>query len=166
MAPVRPPSRASHAPTDSVVFLWERDLPAMGIGIYTSFRSYQTPWRGSLLPLGCAAAPIGRLRYFRKNFATCFRAAMQPSGSKLPRHNSGVCYDEMCRHLCRDGAINQANCSHESRVGSGANSASMSLCSSFHPPLVPPSSIAPAKAAFSCCNACIFSSTVPRAIIL
>ncbi|MBD0705030.1 hypothetical protein CF597_18690 [Pseudomonas sp. PSB1] len=34
-------------------------------------------WRGSLLPLDCAAVPF-------------FGAASRPSGSKLPRHGFGV----------------------------------------------------------------------------
>ncbi|PRW94851.1 hypothetical protein C7A10_04280 [Pseudomonas fluorescens] len=43
-------------------------------------------WRGSLLPLGCAAAPT-RLPYlFSQTALAAFRAAARPSGSKLPRH--------------------------------------------------------------------------------
>ena len=38
------------------------------------------PWRGSLLPLDCAAGPV-------------FRAASRPSGSKLPRHRDQFAAD-------------------------------------------------------------------------
>ncbi|KAA0986998.1 hypothetical protein FQ192_22870 [Pseudomonas sp. ANT_J12] len=45
-------------------------------------------WRGSLLPLGCAAAPTRSTRYVRQNAVAGFTTAAQPSGSKLPRHKS------------------------------------------------------------------------------
>nr|POA14175.1 hypothetical protein C1892_12110 [Pseudomonas sp. MPBD7-1] len=45
-----------------------------------------TPWRGSLLPLGCAAAPIQATRSFSDTAFTGGTTAAQPSGSKLPRH--------------------------------------------------------------------------------
>ncbi|TFY85599.1 hypothetical protein DYL61_29290 [Pseudomonas nabeulensis] len=44
-------------------------------------------WRGSLLPLGCAAAPTKAPRFFRQIPIADVVAASQPSGSKLPRHN-------------------------------------------------------------------------------
>ncbi|QBZ89128.1 hypothetical protein EPZ47_10495 [Pseudomonas viciae] len=40
------------------------------------------PWRGSLLPLGCAAAPN-----YSPRSPSFFTTAAQPSGSKLPRHD-------------------------------------------------------------------------------
>ncbi|KAB0515841.1 hypothetical protein F7R05_01000 [Pseudomonas koreensis] len=43
-------------------------------------------WRGSLLPLGCEAAPA----FFRKTVQTGFAPAAQSSGSKLPRHRGLV----------------------------------------------------------------------------
>ncbi|MBA1379980.1 hypothetical protein FHK92_19590 [Pseudomonas brassicacearum subsp. neoaurantiaca] len=46
-------------------------------------------WRGSLLPLGCAAAPNHSARWVRLIGSDLVGAASQPSGSKLPRH--GVC---------------------------------------------------------------------------
>ncbi|AXP02774.1 hypothetical protein DZG01_07270 [Pseudomonas fluorescens] len=46
------------------------------------------PWRGSLLPLGCAAAPIQATRSSSDMALTGFTTAAQPSGSKLPRHGS------------------------------------------------------------------------------
>jgi len=42
-------------------------------------------WRGSLLPLACAAGP---LHFFRTDRIARFTTAAQPSGSKLPRHKS------------------------------------------------------------------------------
>ncbi|QBQ10846.1 hypothetical protein DCC84_14415 [Pseudomonas sp. SXM-1] len=44
-------------------------------------------WRGSLLPLGCVAAPI---RSSEEIAESGFRAAARPSGSKLPRHKGAV----------------------------------------------------------------------------
>ncbi|PTT93762.1 hypothetical protein DBR45_52185 [Pseudomonas sp. HMWF031] len=45
----------------------------------------QILWRGSLLPLGCEAAPLG---FFSPTECSGFATASQPSGSKLPRHKS------------------------------------------------------------------------------
>ncbi|PMU18246.1 hypothetical protein C1X89_23110 [Pseudomonas sp. GP01-A8] len=44
-------------------------------------------WRGSLLPLGCEAAPKPASCFPRKERGALNGAATQPSGSKLPRHN-------------------------------------------------------------------------------
>ncbi|WAT31088.1 hypothetical protein [Pseudomonas sp. GXZC] len=52
-------------------------------------------WRGSLLPLGREAAPTQTPRSFRQIALTFFGAAAHPSGSKLPRHNGGVKYEEI-----------------------------------------------------------------------
>ncbi|KAB0516436.1 hypothetical protein F7R05_02840 [Pseudomonas koreensis] len=43
-------------------------------------------WRGSLLPLGCAAAPIPAHNPVRQTAPSALTTATQPSGSKLPRH--------------------------------------------------------------------------------
>ncbi len=56
-------------------------------------------WRGSLLPLGCAAAPNqtpGRVRYIP---IAGFGAASQPSGSELPRHKVSSVGFRASRHL-------------------------------------------------------------------
>ncbi len=45
-------------------------------------------WRGSLLPLGCAAAPNHPARWVRLIEGDQVGAASQPCGSKLPRHTS------------------------------------------------------------------------------
>ncbi|OWP68134.1 hypothetical protein CEC48_29840 [Pseudomonas sp. K2I15] len=44
-------------------------------------------WRGSLLPLGREAAPVKLAQLSSKNAVSGFRAAAQPSGSKLPHHS-------------------------------------------------------------------------------
>ncbi|AUM69839.1 hypothetical protein C0J56_13650 [Pseudomonas fluorescens] len=49
-------------------------------------------WRGSLLPLGCEAAPTATTQYIRHTPSAGFRVASQPSGSKLPRHNSSPAF--------------------------------------------------------------------------
>ncbi|AXP01948.1 hypothetical protein DZG01_02725 [Pseudomonas fluorescens] len=46
-------------------------------------------WRGSLLPLGRAAAPKTDSAQFQAGDIAPFGSAAQPSGSKLPRHKSG-----------------------------------------------------------------------------
>ncbi|PWB27445.1 hypothetical protein DCO47_23000 [Pseudomonas sp. NDM] len=43
-------------------------------------------WRGSLLPLGCEAVVHPLTGFARRCAVADFRAASQPSGSKLPRH--------------------------------------------------------------------------------
>ncbi|TPG78890.1 hypothetical protein EAH78_09475 [Pseudomonas arsenicoxydans] len=43
-------------------------------------------WRGSLLPLGCEAAPNPETVVCQMKRVTGFATAAQPSGSKLPRH--------------------------------------------------------------------------------
>ena len=45
-------------------------------------------WRGSLLPLGCAAAPKRLAEYRLNQRCGSIGAASRPSGSKLPRHKS------------------------------------------------------------------------------
>ncbi|NTZ96286.1 hypothetical protein FCH79_13275 [Pseudomonas koreensis] len=44
-------------------------------------------WRGSLLPLECAALPTGLTRFSQTNRVVWFATAAQSSGSKLPRHS-------------------------------------------------------------------------------
>src|SRR5471030_1039409 len=51
-------------------------------------------WRGSLLPLGCAAVLNHPAWCVWRNSIAGFGAAAQPGGSKLPRHNS-------CQRLAR-----------------------------------------------------------------
>ncbi|KAB0515483.1 hypothetical protein F7R05_07475 [Pseudomonas koreensis] len=43
-------------------------------------------WRGSLLPLGCAAAPNLSVTVCLRHRVSRFATAAQSSGSKLPRH--------------------------------------------------------------------------------
>ncbi|PNY72007.1 hypothetical protein FJ692_15945 [Pseudomonas fluorescens] len=43
-------------------------------------------WRGSLLPLGCAAAPKPSSVFYLNHRVSLDGAASPPSGSKLPRH--------------------------------------------------------------------------------
>ncbi|KAB0505664.1 hypothetical protein F7R06_11330 [Pseudomonas moorei] len=45
-------------------------------------------WRGSLLPLGCAAVVSPESAVFLMDRIAGFGAASRPSGSKLPRHRS------------------------------------------------------------------------------
>ncbi|MBR7213276.1 hypothetical protein E1K68_10895 [Pseudomonas sp. B2021] len=45
-------------------------------------------WRGSLLPLGCAAAPKSHTAHPLNACGERVGAASLPSGSKLPRHKS------------------------------------------------------------------------------
>ncbi|PMU37643.1 hypothetical protein C1X87_33810 [Pseudomonas sp. GP01-A14] len=47
-------------------------------------------WRGSLLRLGCVAAPIPSPQSSGEIAESGFRAATRPSGSKLPRHKGAV----------------------------------------------------------------------------
>ncbi|POA21647.1 hypothetical protein C1886_05090 [Pseudomonas sp. FW300-N1A1] len=47
-------------------------------------------WRASLLALGCEAAPKPVTEVFLANHNRLVRAAAQPSGSKLPRHEGRV----------------------------------------------------------------------------
>ncbi|MBD0703901.1 hypothetical protein CF597_12945 [Pseudomonas sp. PSB1] len=52
---------------------------------------FQTPhslWRGSLLPLGCEAAPKAPFPINLARRGDSLGAAAQPSGSELPRHKS------------------------------------------------------------------------------
>ncbi|TPG72649.1 hypothetical protein EAH78_28815 [Pseudomonas arsenicoxydans] len=53
-------------------------------------------WRGSLLPLGCEAAPR---RLTRHTAQAGYATASQSSGSKLPRHKGLVATDlfQSCR---------------------------------------------------------------------
>ncbi len=50
-------------------------------------------WRGSLLPLGCAAAPERLTRFCLNNRDSFIGGASRPSGSKLPRHTSSFTGD-------------------------------------------------------------------------
>ncbi|AXA53065.1 hypothetical protein CEQ51_01405 [Pseudomonas thivervalensis] len=43
-------------------------------------------WRGSLLPLGCAAAPRPGATVCQVDVGSVMGGASRPSGSKLPRH--------------------------------------------------------------------------------
>ncbi|QBZ92749.1 hypothetical protein EPZ47_02795 [Pseudomonas viciae] len=43
-------------------------------------------WQGSLLPLGCEAAPNKPMQFSQIDRASRFTMASPPSGSKLPRH--------------------------------------------------------------------------------
>ncbi|CAI8975948.1 hypothetical protein EMIT0P100_60179 [Pseudomonas sp. IT-P100] len=43
-------------------------------------------WRGSLLPLGCEAAPKPAVEVYQMDTCGCFGSASRSSGSKLPRH--------------------------------------------------------------------------------
>ncbi|EJF71148.1 hypothetical protein A462_14303 [Pseudomonas sp. Ag1] len=53
-------------------------------------------WRGSLLPLGCEAAPTPANGVFLEKRGEFIGAAAQPSGSKLPRHRGrGACEDQL-----------------------------------------------------------------------
>ncbi|QBQ08756.1 hypothetical protein DCC84_02875 [Pseudomonas sp. SXM-1] len=56
-------------------------------------------WRGSLLPLGCGAAPISSPRSIRKSSKQVSGAASRPSGSKLPRHSKPFCQNEPLRQI-------------------------------------------------------------------
>ncbi|PMY56977.1 hypothetical protein C1X68_27520 [Pseudomonas sp. FW303-C2] len=47
-------------------------------------------WRGSLLPLGCAAAPKPFSLCVREIMLTGFGSASHSSGSKPPRHRDSV----------------------------------------------------------------------------
>ncbi|OWP73455.1 hypothetical protein CEC48_03240 [Pseudomonas sp. K2I15] len=47
-------------------------------------------WRGSLLPLGCEAAPKPACGLHLENRGAVIGAAAQPNGSKLPRHRFSV----------------------------------------------------------------------------
>ncbi|MET3459252.1 hypothetical protein ABIC88_005865 [Pseudomonas kilonensis] len=62
------------------------------LGHASAWLTHRQPllWRGSLLPLGCAAAPNHAARWIRLIEVNLGRAAAQPSGSKLPRHGFGV----------------------------------------------------------------------------
>ncbi|MVV47213.1 hypothetical protein EJA72_02950 [Pseudomonas sp. PB120] len=56
-------------------------------------------WRGSLLPLGCAAVVTPVNAAYLINRIAAFRATSRPSGSKLPRHvNPGM-------HIHDQGAL-------------------------------------------------------------
>ncbi|MBA1430956.1 hypothetical protein FHP26_20390 [Pseudomonas orientalis] len=50
-------------------------------------------WRGSLRPLGSEAAPPHPPCSFRGISVGRFGSAAQPSGSKLPRHSAGWCFE-------------------------------------------------------------------------
>ncbi|POA46660.1 hypothetical protein C1893_19150 [Pseudomonas sp. MPR-ANC1] len=47
-------------------------------------------WRGSLLPLGCEAAPKQMTAVSQLDLGDWFTTAAPPSGSKLPRHMGWV----------------------------------------------------------------------------
>ncbi|NTZ96549.1 hypothetical protein FCH79_14695 [Pseudomonas koreensis] len=47
-------------------------------------------WRGSLLPLGCAAVANPCSSVSQENSDCRFGGASHPSGSKLPRHRGSV----------------------------------------------------------------------------
>ncbi|PWB28843.1 hypothetical protein DCO47_21995 [Pseudomonas sp. NDM] len=47
-------------------------------------------WRGSLLPLGCEAAPNPYTAVYSGVLPTPVATTASPSGSKLPRHRAGV----------------------------------------------------------------------------
>ncbi|KAA0988181.1 hypothetical protein FQ192_17025 [Pseudomonas sp. ANT_J12] len=49
-----------------------------------------TLWRGSLLPLGCEAAPYPNCELFQTDCIRRMTTAAQPNGSKLPRHKGSV----------------------------------------------------------------------------
>ncbi|TLG92434.1 hypothetical protein FEM54_08600 [Pseudomonas edaphica] len=55
-------------------------------------------WRGSLLPLGCAAALMPITAIFVKGHNRLIGAASQPSGSKLPRHSKEAAHKR--RQFC------------------------------------------------------------------
>ncbi|KAB0568927.1 hypothetical protein F7R03_04945 [Pseudomonas palleroniana] len=57
------------------------------------FIGYLDPWRGSLLPLGCEAAPSS---WFEKT-----GPATQSNGSKLPRHEVLAGFRVSCRSASR-----------------------------------------------------------------
>ncbi|TPG73810.1 hypothetical protein EAH78_25775 [Pseudomonas arsenicoxydans] len=66
----------------------EADYP-LGAEVYpftATGNATQTLWRGSLLPLGCEAAPKHAISIILRNRGHRFATAAQPSGSKLPRH--------------------------------------------------------------------------------
>ncbi|MCE6979210.1 hypothetical protein EI534_17890 [Pseudomonas frederiksbergensis] len=50
----------------------------------------QLLWRGSLLPLGCEAAPNPATAFCQLKRANRITTASQPSGSKLPRHRESM----------------------------------------------------------------------------
>ncbi|MVV48144.1 hypothetical protein EJA72_07795 [Pseudomonas sp. PB120] len=53
-------------------------------------------WRGSLLPLGRAAAPQFISSSVRHTAFARMTTASQPSGSKLPRHKCDACQLNCC----------------------------------------------------------------------
>ena len=57
-------------------------------------------WRGSLLPLGCEAPPKPDTATYLKNRAVWMGAAVQPSGSKLPRHGLGAAHKRGADGYC------------------------------------------------------------------
>ncbi|PWB32473.1 hypothetical protein DCO47_16485 [Pseudomonas sp. NDM] len=56
-------------------------------GHSSGLKSTPALWRGSLLPLGCGAAPKPASAVCQQNRECRFTTAAQPSGSKLPRHS-------------------------------------------------------------------------------
>jgi|GEM_PF-1961614 len=61
-------------------------------------------WRGSLLPLGCEAAPKPVTSVCQENCLQLFGSAAQPSGSKLPRHGlvgSGIEVRREAKEICK-----------------------------------------------------------------
>ncbi|AXP02825.1 hypothetical protein DZG01_07530 [Pseudomonas fluorescens] len=61
-----------------------------------------------MLPLGCAAAPNGLTRSFRQIASASFTTAAQPSGSKLPRHESPLrthLSEQNHRHIVGDSML-------------------------------------------------------------
>nr|POA13525.1 hypothetical protein C1892_15410 [Pseudomonas sp. MPBD7-1] len=58
-----------------------------------------TPWRGSLLPLGCAAAPKPEFAVYQADRVGCLGTASRSSGSKLPRHKSCPITKNSCQRF-------------------------------------------------------------------
>jgi len=56
-----------------------------------SVRVADNLWRGSLLPLGCEAAPKQALVFLQVDTIAGFRAASKPNGNKFLRHRMGAC---------------------------------------------------------------------------
>jgi hypothetical protein len=68
-------------------------LFVMRVDVNTRFRGCKLPWRGSLLPLGRAAALNQVAGIFLEDCGRLVGAAAQPGGSKLPRHRL---WGELC----------------------------------------------------------------------
>ncbi len=68
--------------------LWEQ--LSCSPGLLSPHTGAPTPWRASLLALGCEAAPKPVTEVFLTDHHRLPGAAAQPSGSKLPRHDDSV----------------------------------------------------------------------------